>query len=149
MLWRWLWERPYWQYSATVSVVSALAFVLLSRRANPRTVRLAASFATSRSRGRCVRGLPAPVHLARLHVAGASEHALTVVDIQRRVQLPSEYDLQQLVLPTHRSSKSSQHRLQRGPPAADDRVRALGALGPASGLSGGAQRHRDSTLACV
>src|SRR6478752_8251153 len=95
----WVWERPYWQLTATVAVVAAVAWLLFRRGSTPRSVRLAGFTRDLAIAAGVFAVYQHSVHLARLHIAGASDHALTVVDIERWMHLPSEYDLQQLVLP--------------------------------------------------
>src|SRR6478735_11514907 len=95
----WVWDRPYWQLTTAVAVLSAIAWLFLRRRDSPLEIKLTGFTRDLAIAAGVFAVYQHTVHLARMHVAGATDHALAVVDIERWMRLPSELDLQQLVLP--------------------------------------------------
>jgi len=95
----WVWDRPYWQLTTAVAVLSAICWLFLRRRDSPLEVRLTGFTRDLAIAAGVFAVYQHTVHLARIHVAGATDHARTVVDIERWMRLPSELDLQHLVLP--------------------------------------------------
>src|SRR6478609_4008056 len=95
----WALERPYWQYTATVAVVSALTFLVLRRNPDRRAMRVSA-FARDLALIATVFAIyQHTVHYARLHTAGAFDHARSVIDIEQFLHIQNEVGLQKLLLP--------------------------------------------------
>ena len=91
-------SRPYWEYTATVAVVSAAVFLATRGRGTASTARVAA-FACDLSIIAAVFAIyQHTVHYAHNHTKGASDRAADIYHFEGRLHIPGELWVQNLVI---------------------------------------------------